>query len=278
MPLEYRQLTTIFDTVRNPNAVVSEDQLNKIVETLKLPEAVDHYGFDQGLRSVKNRLTTEDLEVIVNNFLNNSLRYINRTTCMTLYDMIGHDKFVSFFENSKIFNDNKSIYIALNSYTLKQEIDALRDITGKYKIWERTYKMQYKVSKEAIEKLPPVMRVKVLQYFLDVDFLPYNIFGNIPEDDFKSLLFGASLKHNELVNFIWKRYEELCKVSDPVSVKWSFECKTCGKFDIKMQNKMIVSERILKETRLFKILDHSQCPVCSKRMENGSKVFMGGKH
>lgn len=272
--LEYRELTDIFDTVRNPTVIIpTEEQIDKVIQTLKRPEAVDHYGFNQGLYAVKNNLTEQEIEQVLNNFLNNS-RYVNRATCITLYEMIDHDKFIKYFENSKIFNDNKSIYIALNSYTLKQEIDALRDITGKYKIWERSYTRQYKISKEALEKLPPVMRVKVLQYFLDVDFLPYNIFSNISEDDFRGLLFGASLRHNNLINFIWQRYEELIKISKPVHVKWSFDCKNCGKFDINLQNKMIVSERILKETLLFRQLGLYQCPVCSKRMENKPKVYM----
>lgn len=110
----------------------------------------------------------------------------------------------------RIFECDKSIYAhsLSNLYTPKEYvIKALRAIAGK----KRVPQVRVTLSKSHLEKLPPVMRLQVLE-----SLLIYMRGGNVAFSDIKSeeelgtLLFGTAIKYNARVQQVVKRFKYLC--------------------------------------------------------------------
>lgn len=110
----------------------------------------------------------------------------------------------------RIFECDKAIYVhslsnihTPNDYIIK----ALRAIAGKKKVPS----VRVTLSKALLEKLPPVMRLRVLE-----SMLIYMRGGNVSfsdidsEEDLGALLFSIAIKYNVRVQQVVKRFKNLC--------------------------------------------------------------------
>jgi hypothetical protein len=132
-------------------------------------------------------------------------------------------------------------------------------------IIERKYKPSYSV----LEKLPPVMRLNILESLTANFNIGYNILENIPNlDECRRMLFGSVLRHRDRAENVVKRYIELSDIGNPKTFMVDIWCPICGTINIKVTTGRIKDENRLEKTKLMKIASKYWCPICGN---NGIK-------
>ena len=152
--------------------------------------------------------------------------------------------------------------LCLNNINVDEEEIGLRALATSTRIPYILYNKKYSPSLEALKKLPPIMRLNVLESLLDRKNLPYNVFERInDEEDFKNLLFSATTKHIDRVNLVFEKYKNAMQKGIRGTLTIKYNCQRCGVFELKIDSTIIHSKSSLEETGLSN-LANSYCPIC----------------
>lgn len=155
--------------------------------------------------------------------------------------------------------------------TIDEEVAGLRSCTSgmNYELSNFVSELRFQPRADALKQLPTVMRLSCLEKLTSDTFIPYNIFGNIKDDEeFKSLLFGPVLRHQERAEAIWDRYCELKHSGKPGKVTIKHNCEKCGEIKIIVESNVVRTKDRVRGTRFGEYLLTSRCPICN----NGSSA------
>lgn len=159
-------------------------------------------------------------------------------------------------------NSLSKLILLCDNNSIDDEVKGLRALSGSKYVPSKIHAIKFKPRLEALKKLPPVMRLKALESLTNSRKLKYNIFENISEDDFKSLLFTSSLKHTERVETVCNKYSELKYMGIRSSVKVSGCCDFCGDFEVSVTSNVVRTKTGMQSTYFGRGLLRKCCPFC----------------
>ena len=132
---------------------------------------------------------------------------------------------------------------------------------------------RYKPSAQIIKKLPPVMRLNILESLSNEIHIAYNIFENLGDiDDFRSLLFGSVLRHPKRAEKMVERYREIVGLGKPGVIKIKSACNNCGEYEITIRSDRIKTVAGLDKSRIGRLVN-SHCALCGKYTQNKSTII-----
>lgn len=149
--------------------------------------------------------------------------------------------------------------------TIEEEVAGLRSCTAgaSYELSSFISELKYQPRAEALKEMPTVMRLACLERLTNDIFASYNIFGKITDDEeFKSLLFGPVLRHQERAEAIWERYCELKLSGTPGKITITYDCSKCGEIKITFESNVVRTKGRIRSTRFGENLLTPYCPVC----------------
>lgn len=166
--------------------------------------------------------------------------------------------------------------LCFDNLTIDEEEKGLRSVAKSVYLPKTILESKYKPTLIALKKLPSIMRLKCLRSLTNFNKIAsYNMFENISDpEEFKSLLFSSSLKHRDLAEVVWKRYQEISNVGIPSSIKISGHCDLCGDFEFVINSNVIRTPEGLKKTIISGAL-LSQCFACYSVLQNPPTIIEG---
>lgn len=161
-----------------------------------------------------------------------------------------------------------------NKLTIEEEEQCLRIIANSKTIDSRIYELKYKPSQAAINKLPPIMTLNVLEILASKPNLSYNIFENLGDEaNFKSILFGSVLRYRDRVDSLFSKYKEISNLGVKATIKIKNTCSNCGEYEIQLTSKIVRTEQGLNRTKLRWITEN-RCLLCGQwSYENSPKLI-----
>ncbi len=164
--------------------------------------------------------------------------------------------------------------LMMDNTTISDEELGLRSLSGIKYAPDILYTEKYTPSIDAIKNLPPVTRLKALETLLRNNDLAYNIFKNFNDsDEFKSLLFGAVLRHRDRVEQVWEKFNEVKDLGKDATVMITYSCPNCGECNISIQSTRVRTQTGLDTTRIGRFLNYRHCPLCGKWGDDIKKEF-----
>lgn len=155
----------------------------------------------------------------------------------------------------------KRALLLFDGLTLDEEILGLRALSGKKYAPNEIREAKYKPSKEAVKKLPPIMRLGVMEAL--AYNVSYNMFENFNSDEFKELFFASVTKHRDRVESICEKYKESCENGQEAEIIITADCTSCGRYSISIKSSRARTATGLRNTRLAN-LTRSYCALCGQ--------------
>lgn len=153
--------------------------------------------------------------------------------------------------------------------TIEEEELALRSIgtTVPDDLFVAIHKQKYKISKEAISKVPPIARLKLLEALTkNSKSFGYNIFENLSKDEFDSLLFTSITRYPQRVSKVAKKYELISQKGITKTITIKGNCLICGSFDISGKVQLGTKEAFSR-TYLGQVIKNNNCMFCYRKAE-----------
>lgn len=174
--------------------------------------------------------------------------------------------------NSKLLQRSLLFFSELND---DEEEAGLRALSGvKYTPIE-VYNRRYTPSLKVVEKLPPVLRLNVLETLSNDRHLSYNIFKNLGDkESFRKLLFGSVLRHRDRVNDLVQRYDEIVGLGIMSTITIKSECRRCGPYEIAITSGRIKTERGFRKIEIFRSINGFWCPLCGMINKDSKSVLL----
>jgi hypothetical protein len=184
----------------------------------------------------------------------------------------GRNTVINILKKSKSKKLLRSL-LMLDDISHEEEEIGLRALAGVKCAPDGLFINKYKPSVEVIKKLPPVMRLKVIESLLSNDDISYDILANFSKpDEFKSLLFGAVLRHNIRVNTVWDKYNETKHRATKSATKVHGNCENCGDYSITIKSTRMGTQSGFDSTRIGRSLKNSGCALCGRWSQKTKKV------
>jgi len=247
---------------------IEQDELIKLLHT---KDAAQSYYFDSLVNMVKPHIDKKTFLSIARNFIENgragAMKSRNTYEIFEAAYRIDPSGIKSLVTNSGSSTLSKLALICDN-LTIDEEVKGLRALSTSKYMPNKIHELKYKPRLDAIKKLPPVMRLKTIETLVNSRRLKYNIFENIPEDEFKAMLFTSSLKHTDRVQTVCNKYDELKYMGVESTVRISGCCDLCGDYSITIKSNVIRTPTGMKETNLGRFLiNRSYCPFCYSNLK-----------
>jgi hypothetical protein len=245
---------------------LSKDEQNRIIELLKTKEAANSYYYDSLINIIRPHLDEKTFIEIVYNYFNNgrstAMKSHNTQEIFEMAYSIDPSRIKTFVTNSKSQTLNKLVLLCDN-ITEEEEVKGLRALSSSKYIPDKIHEIKYKPRLEPLKKLPPVMRLKTIEALMSSRRLKYNIFENIPDDEFKALLFTSSLKHTDRVQAVCNKYDEIKYMGIESTVRISGNCSLCGEYSITVTSKVIRTITGMRSSNLGRyVTNRPYCPFC----------------
>ncbi|MHA2280305.1 MAG: hypothetical protein ACXAC5_05600, partial [Promethearchaeota archaeon] len=193
-------------------STLSKDEQDNLIKLLLTPEAPKSYYSDSLVNMIRPHLDDKTFLNIANNFLRNGRAYSMKSrNTHEIFDAAyridpSGTKVIAMDAKSPALN---KLILLCDNLTLEEEVRGLRALSSSKYIPSKVHELKYKPKLAALKKLPPVMRLKTIETLMNSRKLKYNIFENVPEDEFKALLFTSSLKHTDRVQTACNQYDEI---------------------------------------------------------------------
>lgn len=253
---------------------LSQQDRDNIINTLSEPDSAKDYSFLGYLSSIIRFLDKNETKRIFDNTTSNCprSRSYNENVIFEIvkrsyeFDEDHTKKVVLGISGSDIYD--KTILL-FNNLTKDEELRGLRALGARKYCPSALHQHRYAPSKEAIQDLPPVFRLKVLETLANTRHLSYNIFKNFPDpDEFKNLMFSSVLRHRERAEAVWNKYQEIAFLGQDAEIKIKTSCSNCGDFETIIKSKRIRTKTGLLTTNLWNSFRYG-CALCG----NGSKTM-----
>lgn len=241
---------------------------------MKNPDAAKAYYADMVILEIMPKVPVNDFMEIGFNFLENTTSQMRSSRAQDIVARLfelDNDRTKAALLASKSTAMHK-ILLASDDLTVEEEEKALRAVSTSKFTPTIIYKKQYKPSCEALKKLPPVMRLKTLESLTNSRKVKYNIFQNINEDDFKALLFTASMKHTDRAQSVSHKYHELKYMGQEASLEIKGHCEFCGEYSVRVTSGVVRTATGLKSASIAKVLTRQNCLFCYHRLSHAPSI------
>ena len=255
---------------------LSDDEKDNVINIMENKRYFHYWNYLPLLKILIPQITPKKAFSLVKGFISEpKLTSIDTDrlfkVIFTLIDCYGSDQEVKDLISSCKKKTVPRVLLGLKGISVDEEILGLRGLQSIGVAPDFVYAVQYKPSKDAIKALPPVMRLKVFEALLSNTDISYNIFENFAPDEFKSLLFGAVLRHRERTEEVWNRFQEVRFLGKESAVSVEYECVNCQKFKITIDSVRVRTETGLKNTQIGYTLMRNTCPLCGRYGEDNIK-------
>lgn len=227
-----------------------------------------YYGHSFVLNIIQHLDVKESLDIIKTFLSKVSGRDVNR--CSTLFekyvelDPVGARK-----DLLKNKNASSKFLLGMSNISIEEEVVGLRGISMSKSIPQNVIDAQYKPTHAALLKLPPIMRLKVLDALTNLQFIKYNLFENLSEDQFNILLFPAIQKHRDEVEKVVQKYREIKYSGIQSEIKISGECENCGGFEISIKSLVVRTQNGFNKSHYGPLLANN-CIFCGRYLKNNN--------
>jgi len=262
--LSYYNLWKEVGNIRKFNTLSVKEQ-SRILNLLSEEENLKSYYADLMISSLKGKVDDKTYFTIASKFLKcgegSNMRSNHVYDIVEASFKIDPEKTTEILKNSKSNSLSKLILICDN-YSVEDEVKGLRSLSTSKYMPDKIHAIKYSPRLEALKKLPPIMRLKTLEALTASNRLKYNIFEDINEEDFRSLLFTSSLKHTSRVETVCNKYDELKHMGVESSVKVRGTCDYCDDYEINITSKVMRTKTGMISTHLGNLLLRKYCPFC----------------
>lgn len=257
----------------NNFTTLSQKDKQEIIDLLKQPKIIKDYYYESAICTIIKFLDTQDIIEIANLYLKNYIHdyRFDPSIIMKAYEI---DQSIK-KEVLKVNRDASLSLLLLMNPTINEEVIGLRSLKNRF-----VFKDQYTPTKEALNKLPPVMRLNKLEILLQLHqssskILAYNIFKNLSRDDIETMLFPNVIKYQERVSHILDKFDELVDMGKDASITVSGFCNNCKEFNIIFNTKVIRTKTGFAGSRVGQMLIRSEvCPFCWNHLDKPVELII----
>jgi len=252
---------------------LSKQRQDEIVDIIKADGGKDSYYFGYAIEYALPHVDKATAMELFKKYISTgSRRYRIEDVIMVVKR---HDAATTKDILSSAQDDYCKYLLCFDGISLDEEERGLRSIAKSTRPPNCIFSSEYKPTLDGLRRLPSIMRLKCLQSLTNIGLASYNIFGNIKDaEEFKSLMFSSSLKHQKLAETIWKRYQDISGVGIPSSIKIVGRCDKCGDFEFVINNKVVRTSEGLKKTRAQALL-YQNCFACSTALSSPPIITEG---
>jgi hypothetical protein len=229
------------------------------------------YSFSGYLSKAAKSFSTQETMDVFDNIIKN---YNWNSYYNGMYDFI-----LSSYEidpvkvKTEILNRNidqtDKLLLALKDTTTDEEVRGLRALSKNKNIPSVIYKAKYSPTKEALDQLPSIMKLKTLESLCSNRHLSYNIFANFPDpDEFKTMMFSSVMRHRERAESVWQKYQEIAYLGQPAEIKITTQCDNCGEAEVIMKSTRVRTKAGLKNATIWHTYRYGGCPLCGQKAKN----------
>ncbi|KKL75228.1 hypothetical protein LCGC14_2056990 [marine sediment metagenome] len=267
------------DDVNSFNTI-SEERRQEIIKIMLTEAAASEYYYISMLCSVIKHLDNNLALKLFNNYIlyGSNYTYDTEKAHFVVKNVYARNSIKSDVKNLLKKSKNKSILrtiLMLEDISYDEEELGLRALSGMKYAPDSLFINRYKPSVEAVKKLPPVMRLKAIESLLSNNNISYNILENFSNsDEFKSLLFGAVLRHNDRVNTVCKKYHEVINRATQSITTVKGDCENCGKYSIAIKSTRVGTITGLNNTRIGQSLQNSGCALCGRWGQQDKQIVL----
>lgn len=248
------------------------DEQKEVIDVMTSEESISHYYYESYLRILIPQLKDKDLIYnMVVNYLGSRRRrgYYYSDGALDLvvkiYELVDNKKGIKDLLKNTEDKSLARAYLLLDDITEDEEELGLRALSRSKYCPEIVYTRRYKPSVKAMAKLPPVMRLKTFETMLNNRHMGYNLLSNFSDpDEFKSLLFGAVLRHRERVELVWDKYQEISYIGQEATVEIKGTCENCGEYSLTLTSTRTRTKTGFNGTRIGRNLNGSNCVLCGR--------------
>jgi len=166
----------------------------------------------------------------------------------------------------------KRMLLTLDNLSVENEVVGLRALSQIKYPPKMILESRYCPTLDALKQMPSIMRLEALECLISVKLHGYNIFERITDrEEFKNLLFGATLKYQARVQKVWDKYTELTAVGKLGTITIKASCPSCGAYEVKILNYVIHNADALGKTN-FSRITRTWCAICGSHMESEPDV------
>ena len=246
---------------------LAQERKDEIVKYMKTKEAARHYNYATCFSSLVKYLPANDAFEVFKEYMSHDSdgnRYMHDEGMFApmkdLYEKIPEVR--ELVLNSTSPKIHRALF-ALGPMNKDEEVKALRALgTVKYPP-SQVYACKFTPTTEALNELPPVMRLNALECLLSNNYLGYNMFAKVKNvDEFKSLLFGAVLRHRERVEAVWEKFQEVRHIGREATINIDYVCENCGPYNITMTSAVVRTKTGLENTRVASYFLRENCMLC----------------
>jgi len=262
-------LWDLYDDIKGFKNAPKEKQQEVLDELLK-EENAKHYNFAWMLNDVVRHLDAKTSLKVFQFYITKGGPYSLDNDYMynIAHEVYKHKRnkthVKKFLIDSNTKRANRAL-LMLDGLTEAEEEKGLRALATTKYAPDCIHSAKYIPSKNVIKKLPPVMRLNVLETLSRETHLAYNIFKNLGDnEEFQSLLFGAVLRHNTRVEKLIERHKEVSGLGNTSTVTIKSTCPNCGDYEIVITSKRINTRSSMKKTRMRGLSEHTTCAMCGK--------------
>jgi len=248
----------------------SEEKRKEVLDALLLQEHAEHYNFAWMLNDVIPHLDADKSLEVFEFFITKAGAYSLDSDYMynIAQSVCKHEKNKKYVKKFLLESNTKRANRALlftDNLTEEEEEKGLRALSTTKYTPDCIHAARFIPSENVIKKLPPVMRLNVLETLTNENHLAYNIFENLGDsDEFQTLLFGAVLRHNTRVEVMVKRHREVIGLGNTSTVIIKQTCDNCGEYEIKITSNRINTRSSIKKTSIRHLSERSSCALCGK--------------
>jgi hypothetical protein len=252
-----------------------------IIDAMLDKENCKEYSYGYSASKIINQVDVDTAMAIFNMYLDD-YKYAREDDAFIMASSIcerdpeKRSVFKKIFLSSKRKSIQRGVML-FGDLTIDEETAGLRSLSANKHVPKGLYNTKYKPHKEALEKLPPIMRLNVLESLAEPKYISYNIFENICEQDFKNLLFGSVVRYRDRVEQVCEKYTALCKMGNKSTIKIILNCPMCGEYDIVINSKVLHTEQAITDSRFNGFMRNSHwCCICSGPLTSAATTIIVG--
>lgn len=255
----------IWDEVRKLPTLTA-DKRAEVVEQISTPASAKEYSYASIVAEAFKYLTKDEtLKVFDNMVAHHAARRSYYETHLFSSIKIAYD-FDPAHAKAQILKSTGDSYhkalLMMDGLTTDEEAMGLRALSNSKYCPPIIHEAKYAPSKEAIDLLPPVMRLKVLETLSNNRHLAYNIFAHFPDpDEFKTLMFSSVMRHRDRAEVVWNKYQEIANYGKAGQVLIKGSCNNCGEFEVVVKSTRIRTKTGLQTTNLWNSFRYG-CALC----------------
>jgi len=258
---------------------VSDDRRKEIINVMLSDDAVRYWNYGSIFRSLLKHIDADLAFKIFKHYIDKGESYSfdsnsDYEIATKVYNMY-NDK----AEVKKVIRTCKSkrvrrALLIIEDMSVEDETIGLRALSGLKYPPDTLYEFKYKPSVDAVKALPPIMRLSALETLLNNNNMAYNIFDNFADpEEFKALLFSATLRHRDRVEAVWDKFNEASNLGTEATVMVKYLCPNCGDIDVSIKSMCARTPAGLSNTRLGAFLNYQSCPLCGRYGDDIKKSF-----